>query len=98
MGAIAVLVAKLVDPIGFGIALVVVLLSRQKWIIFVAAAVSAIAVETLLSSTQYTRTWYQGLPVGFIAGLIHASLVFFIRARITRRKEQTTPTDPGPGA
>lgn len=31
MGAIAVLLAKLLDPIGFGIALVVVLASRQKW-------------------------------------------------------------------
>ena len=91
MGAIAVFLAALLDPIRLVIALLVVLFSRQKWIILVAAAISALAIETLLSSTQHTRTWGQGLPVGSIASLVHASLVFLIRARITAKKQTALP-------
>jgi len=85
MAVVAVLIAKLLDPISFIVALVIVLFSRRWWIIIVAAAVSAVIVETILTSTQFTRTWGQGLLLGFVASAIHASVIFFVRQTLTRR-------------
>jgi hypothetical protein len=82
--------AKLLDPVGFVVSLVVVLFSKKKWIILLAAALAAAVGETILSATQYTRTWGQGLPIGFLAGLVHASIVFGIRSQLGVRKQAKT--------
>lgn len=99
LGALAVFVADVFDPIRFVIVLVVVLFSKQKWIagrggggevlvvalfskkkwiVIWAATLSAITVETILYSTQVARIWGEGIPLGFLAGLFHATIVFII--------------------
>ena len=83
----AVFLAKLLDPVSFFVALVVVLFSKKKWIILLAAALAAIIGETILFQLQYTRIWGQGLPIGFLVGLVHASIVFAIRSRLGIRKQ-----------
>ncbi|MGF6862843.1 hypothetical protein ABIE69_003433 [Rhodobacteraceae bacterium MBR-64] len=86
----AVFIAKLLDPVGFFVALVVVLFSKKKWIILLAAVLAAVVGETILTSIQYTRNWGQGLPIGFLAGLVHASIVFGIRSHLGVRKHAKT--------
>lgn len=79
--------AKFLDPVSFLIALIVVLLSKKKWIILLAAGLAAVIGESYLSSIQYNRIWGQGLPIGFLVGLVHASIVFAIRSLLGVRKE-----------
>ena len=87
MGVIASLLAKLLSPISFGIAFAVVLFSRKKSIIVVAAVVAAVVSETILSLAQSTRIWGQGLPIGIVASAAQASLIFYIRDRRSRKKD-----------
>ena len=89
---IAVFLAMFLDPIRFIFALIVVLFSRKKWIILLAAAISAVLAETVLYSIQYTYTWGQGLPVGFPVSLVHASIVFGVRSWLGNRKKTQTKT------
>lgn len=79
LGTLAVFAADVFDPIRFVIVLVIVLFSKKKWIVIVAAALAAVTVETILYSTQISRTWGEGLPIGFLASLVVATIVFTIR-------------------
>jgi hypothetical protein len=79
---------KLLDPIAFAIAFSVVLCSRKKTVIFISAAVTAIAVETILTSTQSARIWGQGLLPGFVAALLQAGLSFWIVSLFRGKNEQ----------
>jgi hypothetical protein len=94
----AVFLAKLLDPVGFVVALIVVMFSRKKWIILLAAVLAALVVETMLSSIQHTRTWGQGLPIGFLVGLVHASTVFAIRwwFNANRQLKRGSPNETKP--
>lgn len=82
--ALAILVARIIDPIGLLVTLGVVLCSRRRWIILVAAAVSSVMVESILTATQILYVWGEGLLFGLVAGIIQASLIFWIRARAKR--------------
>lgn len=88
MAFIAILLASLLSPVRLIITLVVVLLSKRKWIIPVAAATSAVAVETLLTAQQETRDWGEGIVVGLLASLIYASVIYWIRGRVIRKRER----------
>lgn len=92
MGLVAILVAKILDPISFAICLIVVLFSRRPSVIPIAAIVAAVASETLLTASQYTRSWGEGLVPAFVAGLVHAGIVFKIRSVVSRPKKQ--PAQP----
>ena len=82
----AVLTASLLSPVRLIVTLLIVLLSKRGWIIPVAAVTSAAVVETLLTTLQMTRVWGDGLVVGLAASLIHASLIYWIRGLIVRRR------------
>lgn len=85
---LGMLLGSLLDPVSFGIALVVVLFSKKLFIIPIAAAVATVLGETLADSMQAARVWGGGLqlPIHFLAGLVHASIVFRIRSRRRARK------------
>lgn len=88
---IAQLIAKLLDPISFVITLAIVLSSRSKWIILISALLSSVISETLLDMTQVARVWGIGLPAGVAAGLVHASIIYYIRSRVAKsRSEKST--------
>ncbi|MCF7821991.1 MAG: hypothetical protein K9M17_06075, partial [Mariprofundaceae bacterium] len=61
MKVIAILIAKFLDPIGFVVAGLTVLASRKVVIIPIAAGASALVTETILSNTQLTYSWGNGL-------------------------------------
>ena len=82
--AFAIVVARIIDPIGFLITLGVVLCSRRRWIILVAAAVSTVLVESILTATQMLYIWGEGLLFGLIAGALQAWLIFWIRSGMKR--------------
>jgi len=79
LGTLAVFVADVFDPIRFIIVLVVVLSSKQKRIVIVAAAFATVIVEAILYSIQVARTPGEGIPIGFLASLFVATIVFTIR-------------------
>lgn len=96
--AIAALLASLLSPIRLVITLFFVLLTKRKWIVPVAAVISAIAVESLLTASQYTRVWGEGLVIGLMASLIHAYAIYWVRVIIVRRRTTKRITnDPGNG-
>ncbi len=78
MAIVAMLLAKILDPVSFIVVLVVSLFSRKKWIIPVAAIIGAIVTETILTFTQITRTWGQGIILGVLASGIHAVLSYWL--------------------
>ncbi|TBW47618.1 hypothetical protein EZI54_22375 [Marinobacter halodurans] len=83
---IATLIARLLDPISFIIVLFISLFSRKKWFIPVIALAGAIVTETLLTSTQVTRSWGQGIVLGIIASGIHAVFCHYLIQRFNKRK------------
>ena len=78
MDFIVIVLVKLLDPISFAIVFGVSFFSRKKWIIAVAAIVGAVAVETILTSTQMARSWGQGLIIGLLVSGIHALLCYWL--------------------
>ncbi|MFK5894349.1 MAG: hypothetical protein QM504_14095 [Pseudomonadota bacterium] len=83
IGSIA---GKLLDPIGFFIVLFISFLSRKKWIIPIAAIIAAVATETLLTSSQYTRIWGEGIVYGLIASGLHALICYWIIGAFKKKK------------
>lgn len=76
MGTLVAILISFFDPIRLVITLAVSLCSRQKWIIPVAAMVSAIVIETLLTSMDITRTWGEGILLGMVASGIQALMCY----------------------
>ena len=91
MVIIAMLLAKFLDPIGFIVVLVISFITRDKWIIPVAAIAGALIIETVLTSIQITRTWGQGLPIGIIASGLHVVLCYWLIGKF--KKKDTVKTD-----
>ena len=92
---VAVFAASLLDPIRLIVVLAIVAAWRSPWAILVSTLVSAVAIETLLTATQFIRIWGQGLGFGLATSLVQA-LVFYglfevWRSRRAKRKNQ--PTD-----
>jgi uncharacterized membrane protein YraQ (UPF0718 family) len=92
MGTLAALIASFIDPIRFGITLGVSLCSRKWWIVAVAAIVSAIISETLLTSIQTTRQWGDGMLPGIIASVVQAVLCYSVIGIIRRSRKQKPTT------
>ena len=86
-----VLLAMLLDPVRLVLTLGVVLFSRKIWIIPIAAICSAVVVETMLTSSQMTRDWGEGIVIGFLASLIQASLIFLVRKGLSKKKAVPEP-------
>lgn len=76
MGLLAMLIAKLLDPVSFVVVLVVTFFSREKWIIPIAAVVGAVAAETVLTAAQITRSWGEGIIFSLIASGVHAVICY----------------------
>ena len=93
MSFIASTVVKLLDPIGFVIVLLVSLVSRQRWIIPVAAVSGALIAETLLTVTQYTRSWGQGIATGVVASTLQA-LACFVVLGLFRKTSKSVNANP----
>ena len=91
MTIIAMLLAKFLDPISFIVVLFISFITREKWIIPVAAIAGALVTETVLTSTQITRTWGQGLPIGIIASGLHAVLCYWLIGKF--KKKNTVKID-----
>ena len=91
---VAVFVVSLLDPIRLIIVLAVVALWRSPWAILVSTLVSAVAMETLLTATQYIRIWGQGLGFGLATSLAQALVVYglFEVWRSRRAKPKNRPT------
>ena len=83
---------NLLDPIAFLIAFIVVLFSRSKWIILVAAIAETVLSEAIVTSTQVTRDFGDGLAVGFVAALIHATVAYLIVTKFRNRKSKQSET------
>lgn len=84
--SIATILARLLDPISFIIVLFISLFSRKKWFIPVVAVAGATVTETLLTSTQVTRSWGQGIVLGVVASGIHAVICHYLIQRFNKRK------------
>lgn len=89
MRELIVLGVKVLDPISFGLAFLIILFSRNKAIILVSASITAVVIETLLTSSQYTRSWGQGIVPGFIAALIQAGVSYWIVGLFRKKKRQS---------
>lgn len=85
MAMFAILIAKLLDPISFITVFVVSLFTRKKLIIPTSALLGAIAIETFLTFTQYSRNWGQGFPVGIVASSLHAVQCYWIIGKLKEK-------------
>lgn len=86
------LVVKVLDPVSFAIVFTLSFISRQKWIIPAAAVVGAFVSETLLTVTQYTRTWGQGIIIGLLASGIHAVVSYWLVGKIKEARAKKAKT------
>jgi len=84
MAITAILLVKMLDPVSFIVVLMVSIFSREKWIIPVAAIIGAIVTETVLTSTQITRTWGQGIIFGVLASGVHAVLIYWLIGKLIK--------------
>lgn len=85
----AIFVAKFVDPIALFSAFVVMLLSPRDWrFIPLAAVISAIIGETVLTMIQYTRTWGEGILLAIIVGIVHACLSYWVIGKFKKSQEK----------
>jgi hypothetical protein len=91
---VAVFAVSLLDPIRLIVVLAIVAAWRSPWAILVATLVSAVAIETLLTASQYIRIWGQGLGFGLATSLVQALVVNGLfevwRSRRAKRKNQST--------
>lgn len=92
MAIIAILLAKLLDPISFIVVLIISFFSREKWIIPVAAVIGAVVTETMLTSTQITRTWGHGVIPGLMASGIHAILCYWFIRKFKKKEPAKSDT------
>ena len=77
MEFLALIFVKILDPIGLAVCFAVLLKLKDKWwSIPLAALTSAIISETILSSTQVTRDWGEGLGRGLVGGGVQAAAVY----------------------
>jgi hypothetical protein len=83
---IATFIARLLDPISFIVVLFFSLFSRNKWLIPVIAILGATVTESLLTSTQVTRSWGQGIILGLIASGVHAVICHCLIQSFNKRK------------
>ena len=86
MNLLAIIIAKLLDPVSVIITVIVVLFSRSAWIVPVAAIVAALSVESMLVSTQFSRNFGDGIVLGLVASMIHATIAFKIVNKIRKGK------------
>lgn len=77
MAALSTMLIFALDPIRVLITLAFLLLARNHWRVFIAAALSAVVCETLLMALQTTWVWGEGLVVGGIASLLQAVILFW---------------------
>jgi hypothetical protein len=83
MDALVTIFAFTLDPVRVFITLVFLLFARRPSMMFVAAALSTVVCETLLTALQTTWVWGEGLVVGGIASLLQAVLLFWM-GRVVR--------------
>ena len=74
------------DPVRAVITLLCLWLLRGPWGILIAVVASALAVESMLTATQFTRTWGEGFHIGLAASIIQAVLIYWPLSAMRRRK------------
>lgn len=84
---LAIMLAKLIDPISIIIVTVTCLTTKNKWIIPAAAVIASVVVETILTMNVITKEWGSGIIYGFIASAIHASVAYYIIRRMKSQKQ-----------
>jgi hypothetical protein len=86
MVIVATFIAKLLDPIGAVIALLLGALISSRGVLFWGAFVPAIIVEMLLSATQVTRSFSMGtFVVGVLAMAVWVAIGHFGVRKLLRR-------------
>lgn len=80
MALFALFLAKLFDPLSLIIAGVsgYKLFNKPWYATLVIGIITSIIIEITLTSTQLTRTFGQGLPLGVVASCVHALIGRFI--------------------
>jgi membrane associated rhomboid family serine protease len=85
----ASLIASFLDPVRAIIVFFVIYFLFRKFnqygLILLATAVSAIALEAMLTASQYTRVFGYGLVHGTIASLLLSILIYYV-VRYFKRK------------
>jgi ABC-type thiamin/hydroxymethylpyrimidine transport system permease subunit len=83
------------DPLGFTIAILGSLFIRKPWQVLLVGLITASIVETILTTTQYTRTWGEGIVIGVVASSLHAAIGFaIVKAFKDHRRDKKTRADP----
>src|SRR5262245_34504143 len=90
----ALFAVSLLDPIRLIVVLTIIAAWRSPWTILPATLVSAGAIETLLTATQYIRVWGQGLGFGLATSLAQAVVVYVLFEvwRSRRAKPKNRPS------
>lgn len=88
---IAVL-AGLLDPVRAAIIAIFRVCSSNIWVMAAGVIVSAVVVESMLTATQITRVWGQGLVTGLIASTVQMGCAHLIALAVRRfrSKEKTS--------
>jgi hypothetical protein len=81
-----VILVAFLDPIRALITFACSFLSRRAYGVLIAATVSAIICETILTGAHVLRYWGQGIVAGFIASLLQAAVLYFAVKALRRRR------------
>lgn len=89
MVLVALFLAKFLDPVSFIIAGVsgYKLYNKPWYAILVIGIITSVIVETLLTSSQLTRTFGEGLPLGIVVSCLHALIGRFIARKRNATKD-----------
>lgn len=93
MTFLIMLVVKVLDPIGFAVVFALSFITREKWIIPAAAIGGALVTETILTATQYTRTWGRGIVIGLLASAIQALVCYWLVGKIKAARAKKAKTN-----
>jgi hypothetical protein len=93
-------VAHLLDPFRALVTFAGVLLWRSPWVVLIAAGISAVVCETLLTTVNFiddfTYEWGDGFGPGLIACLAQAAVLYLLVVLVRHRRKvgQTVSKNP----
>ncbi len=88
------LAGAFLDPIGFVVCFIVLLIKRSHFkYVFLAAASSALVSEIVLSLLQSSRDFGDSLVIQFVAGFLQSIIVYGIFLLVDKSKDKSKNND-----
>jgi hypothetical protein len=93
---LAVLLAKLIDPISIVLALLASFTARRWWHVILIGVIIAAVIETVSTGLQPTHRWGSELIAGVVASTLHAFVGWILTVNFRRKRVKGEPDFQSP--